>query len=93
MVENEKLTQEQKEFRDRMFKKIFTKNRREITRLEKHAKHCLITNNKDGYIYAIGKLRKIVGKGEIDQQTAESLWLTSKERLDGEILKILKQGE
>jgi ribosome recycling factor len=63
--------------------KIIRKNRREIKRIRKHAENCLFDNNKEGYIYSIGKLRKLTGN-VVSTPILESLWKTSRE----EIIKI-----
>ncbi|AGN30118.1 hypothetical protein VPFG_00116 [Vibrio phage nt-1] len=56
------------------------KNSREIKRLRKHAEKCLIEDNKDGYIYAIRKLRSITGQPVADD-VLETLWKTSRDQV------------
>ncbi|AUR85830.1 coil containing protein [Vibrio phage 1.081.O._10N.286.52.C2] len=73
-----------REQRDAMVKKEanrrIKKNQREITRLRKHAEECLISNNKAGYIYAIGKLRAFTGQS-VAEDVLEVLWTTSREQV------------
>lgn len=60
--------------------KILKKNRREIDRLKLHAEKCLFELNREGYIYAIGKIRTIIRK-PLDQESLGALYDTSVERL------------
>ncbi|CAL9973971.1 hypothetical protein VPHD479_0176 [Vibrio phage D479] len=61
------------------------KNAREIKRLRAHAEKCLLDENKEGYIYAVGKLRKIIGK-EVSRDVLETMYETSLE----EVVKIIQ---
>lgn len=72
----EKLREHHKDTVEREAKKRVRKNRFEIRRLNKHATQCLIDGNKDGYIYAIGKLRSITGQS-VSVDILETLWQTS----------------
>ncbi|CAM0044558.1 hypothetical protein VPHF86_0098 [Vibrio phage F86] len=56
------------------------KNKREIARLRKHAEACLFSENKEGYIYAIGKLREFTGN-PVSRDVLETLWETSHEQV------------
>ncbi|MGL5306478.1 MAG: DUF2654 domain-containing protein [Aeromonas veronii] len=60
--------------------KILKKNSREINRLQKHAEECLYTMNREGYIYAIGKIRTIIRK-PLSDEALGVLFDTSIERL------------
>lgn len=60
--------------------KILKKNSREIERLKQHAEKCLYELNRDGYIYAIGKLRKIIRK-PLNDEALGALYDTSVERI------------
>lgn len=60
--------------------KILRKNRHELQRLQKHAENCLFDLNKDGYVYSIGKIRKII-RQEIPVSMLESLYETSVQRI------------
>lgn len=60
--------------------KILKKNSREISRLQKHAEECLYTMNREGYIYAIGKIRTIIRK-PLSHEALGVLFDTSIERL------------
>lgn len=70
---------------ERRAKKFLNKHKREISRLNSHAAGAMLDNNKEAYKYAIGKLRKLVGK-EVGDDILETLWLTSRESYE----KILK---
>lgn len=65
---------------DKRAKKVLKKHSKEISRLKKHAEKCLFELNKDGYIYAIGKIRTIIRK-PMDQESLGVLYDTSVERL------------
>lgn len=67
--------------------KVLTKNKREIQRLEKLGHEALATGNGESYKYAVGKIRKIIGK-PVDDDILESLWKTSREQ----IVQIIKSG-
>lgn len=60
--------------------KVIKKNKRELDRLRKHANHCLLTLNKDGYIYSIGKIRQIIKK-PLSYDELGVLYDTSLERI------------
>lgn len=60
--------------------KILKKNRREIERLKLHAEKCLFELNREGYIYAIGKIRTIIRK-PLSHEALGALYDTSVERL------------
>lgn len=57
--------------------KILKKNKREIDRLKKHAENCLISGNKDGYCYAIKKLRDFY-KQPYTNELVDSMWRSSR---------------
>ncbi|CAL9965603.1 hypothetical protein VPHD480_0104 [Vibrio phage D480] len=76
----EKLKQHRQETIEREANRRIKKNKREIKRLHKHAQECLINDNKDGYIYAIGKLRKLTGH-VVGDDVLETLWQTSREQV------------
>ncbi|QAX98607.1 hypothetical protein AsFcp4_185 [Aeromonas phage AsFcp_4] len=63
-------------------KKYLAKHGKEIKRLREHAEECLHVCNKDGYIYAIEKLRVLTMQKPIERSVLESLWLSSKQRYD-----------
>lgn len=77
-----KLTEEQQKLVRKMADKHHRKHGKEIKRLSDHARDCLITNNKDGYIYSIEKLRLISMQPKLDLETLETLFLTSKQQTD-----------
>ena len=60
--------------------KILKKNKREIDRLTKHAEKCLFEMNREGYIYAIGKVRTII-RNPMSHEALGALYDTSIERL------------
>lgn len=60
--------------------KILKKNKREIDRLQKHAEECLFSLNREGYIYAIGKIRTII-RHPLSHDALGALYDTSVERL------------
>lgn len=64
---------------------FFKKNKRELKRLEEWAKTTLIEGNKEGYIYAIRKLRAVTGKS-VSEDVLETLYETSRD----EVLKIIR---
>lgn len=72
---------------DKRAKKILKKNKREIDRLKKHAENCLYNLNRDGYIYAIGKIREIIRK-PMNEEALGALYDTSVER----IIELAKQS-
>ncbi|MGL5582930.1 MAG: DUF2654 domain-containing protein [Cetobacterium sp.] len=65
---------------DKRAKKILKKNKREIDRLKAHAEKCLYEMNKEGYKYAIGKIRTIIRK-PLSDELLEVLYNTSLERI------------
>lgn len=67
--------------------KVLTKNKQEIKRLETLGKEALLKGNKDTYIYAIGKIRNIIGKPTTDD-VLEILWKTSREQ----VIEIITAG-
>lgn len=75
---NENIEKLQNDAKIRLMK-VMRKNRREIKRLNDHATECLISNNKDGYKYAINKIRSIAGLSDNNQ--LDVLWETSRERV------------
>lgn len=60
--------------------KIMTKNKREIKRLEKLGHEALAYGNAESYKYAVGKIRRIIGK-PVDDEILEKLWITSREQI------------
>jgi hypothetical protein len=56
--------------------KILKKSKRELQRLQKHAEKCLLELNKEGYIYAVGKIRTIIRQPMSDKEL-EILYETS----------------
>lgn len=88
--ETDEIIQKQEEIRQQAIKTeserrsalYFKKNKKEIDRLKKHASDSLITNNKDGYIYSIRKLRKITFQKPLSDDVLKSLFITSKEKVD-----------
>lgn len=67
--------------------KILTKNKHEIKRLEILAKEALFYGKKESYTYAVGKIRKIIGK-PVDQDILDTLYKTSREQ----VLEIFRAG-
>ncbi|MGL4521366.1 MAG: DUF2654 domain-containing protein [Bacilli bacterium] len=65
---------------DKRARKIIKKHKKEIDRLKSHAEKCLYEMNKPGYIYAIGKIRKIIRK-PLGDDVLEVLYTTSLERI------------
>ncbi|BES53229.1 hypothetical protein [Aeromonas phage phiWae14] len=80
-----------RELAEKRAKKHLAKNAREIERLKQHAEECLHVCNKDGYIYAISKLRKITMQSVLDKDVLESLWMSSKQRYDELVVEAYKQ--
>lgn len=79
---------------DKRARKILKKHKREIDRLKQHAQDCLYNLNREGYIYAIGKIRTIIRK-PLDHDTLGALYDTSVERiieLAKESMKDNKEG-
>lgn len=72
---------------DKRAKKILKKHKREIDRLKSHAEDCLYNLNRDGYIYAIGKIRTIIRK-PMSHEALGALYDTSVER----IIELAKQS-
>lgn len=72
--------------------KILKKNSREIKRLTKHAEKCLLELNKDGYVYAIGKVRTIIRK-PLTTKELESMYEDSVKRLIEIVSNQLTQTE
>lgn len=60
--------------------KVLTKNKAEIKRLEKLGHEALAYGNAESYKYAVGKIRKIIGK-PVDDEILEKLWITSREQI------------
>ncbi|EQA7786751.1 DUF2654 domain-containing protein [Acinetobacter baumannii] len=60
--------------------KLIKKNKRELERLKKHAGECLITNNFDGYSYAIKKLRKFY-RQPYNDELIKLMWNSSREAM------------
>lgn len=60
----------------RRARKILRKHRFELRRLEKHAQKCLLELNKEGYIYAIGKIRTII-RQPLSREQLEELYESS----------------
>lgn len=58
------------------------KHGKEIARLKSWAEECLFTCNREGYKYAIGKLRVLHKQSVLPDDVMDSLFVTSKERLD-----------
>ena len=54
------------------------KQKREISRLQKHANECLLLGNKEGYLYSVDKLRGIINK-RVPRSVLEALYRTSRE--------------
>lgn len=84
----EEQANKRKEMVEKLAHKRIKKMSREIKRLEKHAQACLLADNKEGYIYSIGKLRGIINK-PVTRDVMESLYKTSRE----EALKIIASFE
>lgn len=63
---------------DKRVKQILKKHRREITRLKALAEKAIIEDNKDSYIYAIGKLRDIY-KQPHTPELLETMWVTTRQ--------------
>ena len=74
------LQESRKKIIEKEANKRIKKNRREISRLRKHAENCLIDDNKAGYMYSIGKLRKITGQ-VVSEEVLETLYKTSREQV------------
>ena len=74
---------------ERQGKKVFQKNKREMSRLENLAHDALHENKPESYKYAIAKLRKITLQKTLDADVLQSLWVTSKERYDQLIVETM----
>lgn len=67
--------------------KVLTKNKAEIKRLEALGHKALFECNREAYIYAVGKIRKIIGKPTTDD-VLEMLWRSSRDQ----VAEIIKAG-
>ncbi|UYD57497.1 hypothetical protein OFDDKENP_00121 [Aeromonas phage B614] len=54
---------------------------REIKRLKKHAERALFANNKDQYIYAIGKLRTLYKQKQLPHSAMVTMFDTSRQQI------------
>lgn len=88
-----KLTEYQQKMVEKLAKKHYKKHEKEIKRLSSHSRDCLITANKEGYIYSIEKLRFISQQPKLDRETLETLYLTSKQQTDKILFDAFKQAE
>lgn len=69
------------EYARKAAQKRIKKQSREIARLRERAELALLTNEKEPYIYAIGKLRAIIDK-PVSRDVLETLWTTSREQVE-----------
>ena len=58
--------------------KILRKNSREIARLKRWAEQAIIDDNRDAYIYAIGKLRDIY-KQPHTPELLSAMWVSTRQ--------------
>lgn len=58
--------------------KILRKNAREIARLKRWAEKAIIDDNRDAYIYAIGKLRDIYKQPHTPELLA-AMWVSTRQ--------------
>lgn len=58
--------------------KILRKNAREIARLKRWAEQAIIDDNRDAYIYAIGKLRDIYKQPHTPELLA-AMWVSTRQ--------------
>lgn len=58
--------------------KILRKNSREIARLKRWAEQAIIDDNRDAYIYAIGKLRDIYKQPHTPELLA-AMWISTRQ--------------
>lgn len=58
--------------------KILRKNSREIARLKRWAEQAIIDDNRDAYIYAIGKLRDIY-KQPHTPELLSAMWISTRQ--------------
>lgn len=58
--------------------KILRKNSREIARLKRWAEQAIIDDNRDAYIYAIGKLRDIY-KQPHNPELLSAMWVSTRQ--------------
>lgn len=58
--------------------KILRKNSREIARLKRWAEQAIIDDNRDAYIYAIGKLRDIYKQPHTPELLA-AMWVSTRQ--------------
>lgn len=65
---------------DKRARKILKKHKREIDRLKAHAEQCLYNLNREGYVYAIGKIRTII-RSPLSDMELNALYDTSVERV------------
>ena len=65
---------------DKRARKVLKKHKREIDRLKAHAEHCLYNLNREGYVYAIGKIRTII-RSPLSDMELNALYDTSVERI------------
>lgn len=65
---------------DKRARKVLKQHKREIERLKKHAEECLYQLNREGYVYAIGKIRKII-RSPLSDFELNALYDTSVERI------------
>ncbi|ALY07124.1 hypothetical protein VmeM32_00137 [Vibrio phage vB_VmeM-32] len=80
----------QNELQQKALARYLKRNKKEIRRLEKHAKESLIVGNRDGYIYSLNKLRKLAGRASVSREQAEEMYRQSKIVTDTAIRKAIK---
>lgn len=88
-VETEKV--KQTELQQKALARYLKKNKKEMRRLENHAKESLIVGNRDGYIYSLNKLRKLTGRAPVSRKQAEEMYRQSKIVTDATIQKAIKE--
>lgn len=71
--------------------KILKKNKREIKRLKQWAETCIFKGNKDGYIYAISKLRSIYKQPALTKDEADVMWNSTYNAIKDTIEYLSKQ--
>jgi hypothetical protein len=81
------------EYVKKLHARYMKKHGREITRLKNHMYECLITNNQEGYVYGLEKIRKLCLQKPLDRDVMISLFRSSKTSVDEIIYKSMNGGE
>lgn len=78
------------EYIRRIHRKHMKQNGREINRLKNHMYECLITNNINGYVYALEKIRRLCLQSALPVDVMESMYRSSKMSVDELVYKTMR---